>query len=423
MYSLLLFVLLAVTFVVSFVKERNLYCPAIIYSLAFTLPAFVSSLGLSDYQTGWIFDTKIIIVGTILIWTAPILFIRRRSLEAKDVYSPIDLPFLMTPFWAAAHLLETYLLGGRYFDPSVDVHTAYVPVLSIITRSGGIFILFVLTMNVAVSHKSALNSVLAILVVCVYTSRFARLDVMVAILPAIVFTIDRLVQERAIFRLCALASATIGAIWFLGVIQQYRWSQAGTHQVDTSEYIKYNGPIDPLGIAPLIYQQFPMSVENFDYTLRNDETYGSHTYGIHTFDWLIRGLQIDNFFPELYVRAQVNKRFYHIGAATVATYLEPFLYDYGRNYMLGPLAVFVAFMYWLYFHRPRIYFLFIGPLSLLCFQAIALSAMFFYSVIFYTLAIWLQTRQLRLHAQAPNYISDRAISRKNLSRVSQQKRR
>lgn len=408
--TLILILIYNVIFINGVIKHKNIFGLGTIINFSVNFNFFMYLLGWSDYinqppntNTYILINSIIVIFIVIMIFSkSPInkIYNRKEYINIKsfvygnknaDIYTFINIIYITLFF------IENYMGSGSFIPNivGIDIHTYSAPLVSFITRA----IYVMLFLNYICYEKFKKKRYLIFFFIdCILfpVIRGARLNIIIAFIQFFIFyfiyNLDNLLKyKRKLIGIIAIVIVIATSAVYIGNVridnQLKRSDLQGS--ISYSDYIRYSGPEDAIGILPWYYGYFPMSYANLNLTIESIDNQNVRTAGIFSLRPILVGMiQFDNLIPEYPDIDFFNStRQYYTKAATVGTGFGEFYMDFGI-FAFIPILIYASIS--LYFYnsiRKDIYYISIysciaGAWFFMAFQNTMIDVVTLYSILY-----------------------------------------
>lgn len=347
-------------------KIKDYFNPVSIMSVFFFIPMLFSSMRLSTLQSdAWFFDTKVMLIGSFLVWgLVPLFFLTslikqslhnaglqrlRKSKLPRSLYYII---ILLSLGFIVLYLLEIKIISGTFIpilhgSLASEFHTASLPLLGIVTRAGpGISGLLFVSFYY---YRRKLLLLLLFISVFLPVIKAGRVDILLSIMTLLILNSNlklvRFHMKNMIFGLSLFSFLIVG----LSHLGNLRAGHMGKVTFIYSEMIGYKGYSGPADSLAWVYGYFALPFENFDRFVRKNQNH--RVWGLFTFQPLFNSLfELDRFL-DLPTMSYVNEFRDPVTESGVGTSLSNFYMDFG---VVGGLFSMLMYMFlWLFFYAKK----------------------------------------------------------------------
>lgn len=399
-----------VIFINGVLKHKNIFGLGTIINFSVNFNFFMYLLGWSHYidqdphiNTYILINSIIIIFIIIMIFSkTPMSKIHNRqeyiSIK-KVVYGDknFDIYTLINIIYIFLFLIENYMGSGCLIPNilGIDIHTYSAPLISFITRA--IYVMLFLN-YICYERFKKKRYLIFFFIDCILFPliRGARLNIFISLVQFSIFyfmyNLDNILKYKRKLIGAIIIAVVIGiSAVYIGNSRIDEQLEGNDLQgnIEYSDYIRYSGPEDPIGILPWYYGYFPMSYANLNLTIQSIENRNIRTKGIFSLRPILVGmLQFDNLIPEYPDINYFNSiRKYYTTAATVGTGFGEFYMDFGI-FAFIPILIYASIS--LYFYntiRRNIYYIAIysciaGAWFFMAFQNTMIDVVTLYSILY-----------------------------------------
>ncbi|MDK0552944.1 O-antigen ligase [Clostridium perfringens] len=379
-FTIALILIYNIIFIYQVFKKKNIFGLGTIINFSINLNFILYLCKWSRYIESEPYIGTYILVDSIIIIFIIIMLLSKspisnllkneNRIQLKDIRffkNKISLYVLINIVYILLFLIENFIGSGSFIPYllGIDIHTYSAPLISFITRA--LYVIIFLNYIAFDTFKEKKYFIFFIIDILLFpVLRGGRVNLFMAFVQFslffVMYNLEGLLKNKK--KLFVLLFVAVFLVISGVVIGNKRVDKnlEGSHmqgEVTYKDHIKYDGPIDKLGIMPWYYGYFPMSFANLNKTIEYIDANNIRTNGIYSVRPILVGMfQCDNLIPEYKdIEYASSLAQYYTTAATVRTGFMEFYLDFGYLAFI-PICIFALIGLYLYNSiRSNIYFL------------------------------------------------------------------